>query len=665
MIPRCLLLLPALLGAFAAPVLGAIERLPIAEFARQPEMMRVALSPDGRRIAFLREFNSLPVLHVLDLDTDKTARIDIGDASWANGAPREVRAFTWLNDRRLLVTATVWDDSMFTIIAVDAAGGPFVPIAGGDSLVPGVFSHAFRSEVLHRFDDKEGTILMPGRVSGQNFATNNLDVLHVNTTTGHSRVAVKNPGEVAAWGVDGAGHVRAGLLSHGDLKGVVYREDEKAKWRTVLPLAARDDMRPLGFDAANDGILMIASTPAQRWAIFRLDPKSGEMGEPLIADDVYDIIPDRAVPSVDGAPLSAPIFSPRRDALLGVRYVTDAPRVRWFDAKFAGYQKAMDRTRADLINLMIGASRDMTRLLWFGFSDRNPGEYFILDTEKRSIAPIGGRMPWVKPAAMAPMHAITYQARDGTRIHGYLTVPTGHAPKGLPLVVMPHGGPWVRDVWGFEPFVQALANRGYGVLQMNYRGSPGYGIESFRAARRQIGKAIQDDIEDATRWAIDAGVADAQRIAIVGASYGGYSTLFGLAKSPGLYRCGVAIAAVTDWPEIFDERKGDPQFANATRYWRREIGDPRTDAEFLRSISPIHFASEITSPLCLIHGVEDKIVPVAQAKAMVQALESAGRPPRVVYVKDAGHALSNEAIRLEVFETTVRFLEEHLGAGLE
>lgn len=665
MAPRWLLLLPALLGELAALAPGAIERLPLAEFARQPEMMRVALSPDGRRLAFLREFNGRHVLHVLDLDTKVTGRIDIGEAPWANGAPREVRAFTWVNERRLLVTATVWDDSMATMIAIDASGGPFVPIAGGDRLRPGSFSHAFRSEVLHQFDDKDGSILMPGRVSGQDFAPNSLDVLQVNTITGHSRVAVKNPGEVAAWGVDGTGRVRAGLLSHGDLKGVVYREDEKAKWRTVLPLAAREDMRPLGFDPATDGILLVAATPARRWAIFRLDPKTGEMGDPLIADDAYDIIPDRAVSSIDGAPLCTPIFSPGRDALLGVRYVTDAPRVRWFDPRFAGYQKAMDRTRADLINLMIGASRDMTRLLWFGFSDRNPGEYFILDTEKRSIAPIGARMPWITSAAMAPMHAITYTARDGTRIHGYLTVPAGHAPKGLPLVVMPHGGPWVRDVWGFDPFVQALANRGYGVLQMNYRGSPGYGIESYRSARRQIGKAIQDDIEDATRWAIGAGVADPQRVALVGASYGGYSTLFGLAKSPGLYRCGVAIAAVTDWPEIFDERSGDPQFANATRHWRREIGDPKADAAFLRSISPVHLASEILPPVCLIHGTEDKIVPVAQAKSMVRALESTGRPPRVVYVKDAGHALSTGAIRLQVFETTAQFLEEHLGSGLE
>ncbi len=665
MTPRCLILLSALLGALPASTPAAITRLPIADFARQPEMMRVSLSPDGQRIAFLREFNNRLVLHVMELESKKIARIGIGDAPWANGAPREVRSFIWLNDRRLLVTATVWDDSMSTMIAVDAAGGPFVPIAGADAVRPGSYSHAFKSEVLHRLDDTDGSILMPGRVSGHDFAPNSLDVLLVNTKTGHSRVAVKNPGEVAAWGVDGQGRVRAGLLSHGDLKGVVYREDEKAPWRTVLPLADRGGMRPLGFDAANDGILMVAPTPAQRWAVFRLDPRTGEMGEPLVTDDTYDIIPERSVPSLDGAPLCTPLFSPARDAMLGVRYVTDAPRVRWFDPRFAAYQKAMDRTRPDLVNLMIDASRDMTRVLWFGFSDRNPGEYFLLDTGKRSITPIGTRMPWVDAAAMAPTHAISYEACDGTRIHGYLTVPAGHAPKGLPLVVLPHGGPWVRDVWGFDPLVQTLANRGYGVLQMNYRGSPGYGIELFRSARRQIGKAIQDDIEDATRWAIDSGVADPARIALAGASYGGYSTLFGLGKSPGLYRCGVAIAAVSDWLEIFDDRKGDPKFANATRHWRREIGDPKADADFLRSISPVGFAAEITAPLCLIHGVEDKIVPVSQAKSMARALEAAGRPPRTIYVKDAGHSMPNEATRREVFDAVVAFLEEHLGPGLE
>jgi dipeptidyl aminopeptidase/acylaminoacyl peptidase len=663
MSPLCRCLLALLCGALPASLsYSAIERLPIADFARTPEMSRVRLSPDGRRIAFLREFNALATIHVMDLETRKITRINLGSIETPMGSMvREANQFDWLTEDRLLVTA-ILPNGNATIVAAPVSGGALVAIAGTDALGSIQF---VAPQLLHIFDDDSGSILAPGKLDARLGGNSRYDVLKVDTTNGQARVVAKNPKEVAAWGVDGQGRVRAGLLSHGDLKGMLYREDEKAEWRTVLPLADRDGMRPLGFDPANDGILMVAPNPARRWAVYRLDPRTGEMGEPLVSDDEYDIIPERSISSIDGSALSTPLFSPRRDALLGIRYLTDAPRVRWFDARFAAYQKAMDRTRPDLVNIMIDASRDMKRVLWLGFSDQHPGTYFLLDTDKRSIAPIGSRMEWIDPAKMAPMHAIHYAARDGTRIHGYLTVPAGHRPEKLPLVVMPHGGPWVRDAWGFNPIVQAIANRGYAVLQMNYRGSPGYGITLYRSARRQIGRAIQDDIEDATRWAIDTGVADPKRIAIAGASYGGYSTLFALGKSPGLYRCGVAIAAVSDWPAIFDDRRNEINFQAANRYWRREIGDPDKDEAFLRSISPVNFAAEIGGPLLIIHGKEDAIVPLEQAKLMIEALEGAGKKPRSVIVPRMGHDFGSESGRRAVIEAAIGFVEEHLGPGLQ
>jgi dipeptidyl aminopeptidase/acylaminoacyl peptidase len=265
---------------------------------------------------------------------------------------------------------------------------------------------------------------------------------------------------------------------------------------------------------------------------------------------------------------------------------------------------------------------------------------------------------------MAQMLSVKYAARDGLVIHGFLTVPVGHAPKGLPLVVMPHGGPWVRDVWEFNPLVQLLANRGYAVLQMNYRGSPGYGEELYQNAKRQIGGKIQDDIEDATRWAIAAGVADPKRIAIMGGSYGGYSTLFALGRSSELYRCGISFAGVTDWTAFLD--KSDvADYKEATRFWREQLGDPDKDRELLRAASPVNFADKIVAPLLIIQGKEDRRVPPDQAKRMIAALEKAGRPPQALFLAEVGHNYGHEKKRTEIFAAIVGFLEKQLGPGVQ
>ena len=337
--------------------------------------------------------------------------------------------------------------------------------------------------------------------------------------------------------------------------------------------------------------------------------------------------------------------------------------MKWYDREFAGYQMSADKALPDTVNLLAGMSRDEKRLLWYSSSDQNPGQYFLMDVEKHKLTLLGSRMPWVNPAQMAPMLLVKFAARDGLQIHGYLTVPVGHQPKNLPLVVLVHGGPWVRDVWVYDPLVQLLANRGYAVLQVNYRGSTGYGDDLYRKARRQIGREIQNDIEDGTRWAIDSGVADPKRVAIMGASYGGYSTLFGLGRTPELYRCGISIAGVTDWLAFF-QNSDVAEYRSSQRYWREQLGDPVKDKYDLQDISPVNFADKITAPLLIIQGKEDQRVPPDQAKRMIAALEKAGRKPESMFVPKLAHTFGNEKQRTEIFTAVAAFLEKNLGPGV-
>ncbi len=660
--PRLLL---AACWTLACAPLFAAPRLPIEDFAREPDTSRARLSPDGKFLAFVRNYSGRPQLHVVDIDAKKTSWLDLGEAAAANGATKEVGPFEWVSDHRLIITTLVWDN-IYGVVAADRNGDHAAPISGyEDNLVAVTGTKIWAREVIHRFFDPDQRVLMLDRHEGGAGAPNRPDVLEVNTTDGMASTLVKNPGEVGAWGVDAQGVVRLGLLSHGELSGAIYRETDRAPWRTILPLKNRHgQLRPIGFDAANNRIFIAAQTEQKRWTIFPMDPVSGALGEPLLSDPEYDIFPEHFVPSIDGHALSAPIFSPKKDALLGVRYVTDAPRVKWFDREFVRNQLAVDHAAPATVNLLVDLSLDGKRMLWFGYSDQNPGVYFLADMEKHSFKALAAVRSWIKPAAMAPMLAIKYQTRDGLLIHGFLTVPVGHEPKKLPLIIMPHGGPWVRDVWGYDPLVQLLANRGYAVLQMNYRGSPGYGEELYANAKRQIGRQIQDDIEDATRWAIAAGVADPTRIAILGMSYGGYSALFALGHNPELYRCGVSFAGVTDWPAIYNNGEV-AEYKASLRYWREQIGDPDKDKEMLQTISPVNFAAKITAPVLIIQGKEDRRVPPDQAKRMIAALEKSGHPAESLFVAGVAHNFGREKNRIEIYQRIVDFLAKQLGPGVE
>jgi dipeptidyl aminopeptidase/acylaminoacyl peptidase len=492
------------------------------------------------------------------------------------------------------------------------------------------------------------------------------DVVKVCTLTGAYETVVKNPGNVVGWGVDHTGCVRLGVTLTDKLTaGFVYREDEKTPWHALRSVDnARGRIRMLGFDYSNQKLYVAALSPKGRWAIYPFDPATSALGKAVMDDPVYDVAPeDILIPAYDGIALDKSIFSDRKQALVGVYYLTEGPKVRWFDPDFAAYQQTIDAALPDTVNLIKSPTTDEKRMLVLAFSDQDPGTYYLFDAADHTLTRIGSLMSWIKPAQMASMYPIKYKARDGQLIHGYLTLPPGRPQKNLPLVVMPHGGPAVRDVWGFDPLVQMLANRGYAVLQMNYRGSPGYGDAFYRKGRREIGRGIQDDVEDATRWAIKNGLADPKRIAIVGVSYGGYSALFALGHNPDLYCCGISIAGVTDWFSLIKSRGLNDENKYAREYWNQQIGDPSNDEEFLKSISPVNFADKITAPLLIIQGKDDRTVPPKQASAMIDALEAAGHPPESLFIAHEGHGFTSTESRIAVFKAIDAFLAKNLGPG--
>jgi dipeptidyl aminopeptidase/acylaminoacyl peptidase len=293
------------------------------------------------------------------------------------------------------------------------------------------------------------------------------------------------------------------------------------------------------------------------------------------------------------------------------------------------------------------------------YSDRSLGAYYFYDRDGGDFQKLVDVSPWIDENEMAGMRAVEYEARDGKTIRGYLTLPGGEPARPLPVVVNPHGGPWSRDSWGFNPEVQFLANRGYAVLQVNFRGSVGYGKSFWQAGFKEWGRSMQDDITDGVRWLVDQGVADPARVGIYGGSYGGYAVLAGLAFTPELYACGVDYVGVSN---IFTLLESIPPYWELQRQMLYEmIGHPEQEADLLEAASPLFHADRIRAPLLVAQGANDPRVKKAESDQIVAALEERGLDVPYLVKEDEGHGFRNEENRFEFYRAMETFLSYHLG----
>jgi dipeptidyl aminopeptidase/acylaminoacyl peptidase len=283
------------------------------------------------------------------------------------------------------------------------------------------------------------------------------------------------------------------------------------------------------------------------------------------------------------------------------------------------------------------------------------GSFYLYDVKKNKIKKLTDVSPWLKAEEMADMIPIQYKSRDGLTIHGYLTIPKVARAKNLPVVVNPHGGPWVRDHWGFDPEIQFLANRGYAVLQMNYRGSTGYGKKFWEASFKQWGLKMQDDITDGVKWLIDQGIADPKRVAIYGGSYGGYAALAGLTFTPDVYACGIDYCGISN---LLTDIAATPPYWKPLLEMNSEMeGDPEKDKELLASVSPALHADQIKVPLLIAQGAKDPRVNINESNQMVDALKKRGINVPYIVRDNEGHGFRNEENRMDVYRAMEKFLK--------
>ncbi len=579
----------------------------------------------------------MPRVVLLDLRTKAKRAILAGDV---NGF--RITGCWFKTDERLLCTYVGVDFDAGQPFSVSRLFSVNTDGSGGKVLVQnrrGVVAQ-FQDRILDPLDADPDHVLMQIDDDGDIFPT----VYKVNVRTGAMRVVLRQRGPITSWLADRDGIVRFGF-GYRERKGqYIARDSEQSEWRTLskFDLFDRMDWQVLGFGSTPNALLVSASHNG-RDAIWEMDLSDQNERQLLYAHPEVDV--------------DSVLTAPRSERIVGFAFETDRPGVHWIDPISAGIDQAIKAVLPDTQNRVLGGSRDSSRLLVFAFSDVDPGSYHLLDLDARTLDRVGRRNSQLPTDGLATMQSVAIPGPDGVRIPGYLTIPRGLEPRGLPAIVLPHGGPYSRDSWGYDRLVQLLANSGYAVLQPNFRGSTGYGQTWLDAGYQGWGTVMHDDISSSARWLIEQGIADASRLCIVGWSYGGYAALIGAIKEPRLYRCAVSIAGVSDMMDL--------QADNSRFYGGRVATVASTGTEDLKINSPRRRAAEIMVPVLLVHGTADQQVVDDHSRVMARALSREGKTHELVIIKDGSHSLEREEWAVQLYASLRNFLARHLGPPAE
>ncbi|MEO1626096.1 MAG: prolyl oligopeptidase family serine peptidase, partial [Bacteroidota bacterium] len=478
----------------------------VEDFFRLPEKAQYRLSPDGRYFSFLGQFERRQNIFIQEIGSDKATRI-------TSETDRNIASYFWANNNRLLFVKDSGGDENFQLHAVDKDG------QNARDLTP---FEKVRINLIDALEEIEEEIII-----GMNKNNPQLfEPYRMNINTGDYQQLANNDDPAAPidnWVTDHDGKLRLASRVIGTNTTLLYRDSEVEAFQEVFTTDFRISVEPLFFEFDNSAVLYASSNRGRdKSAIVRIDLRSGEeIGEPLFSH-----------PEVDVEKLG---YSKKRKVLTYISYNTSKQQYHFLDDQRAQLQKRLEGELAGYEIVIPSMNKAEDKYMIRTYSDRSLGAYYCYDQQTDQLEKIAEVSPWIEENDMCTMTPIQYTSRDGLTINGYLTLPSIDPPRQLPVVVNPHGGPWARDSWGFNPEVQLLASRGYAILQMNFRGSTGYGRSFWESSFQQWGRSMQDDITDGVQWLIDQEIADPKRIAIYGGSYGGYATLAGVTFTPDLY----------------------------------------------------------------------------------------------------------------------------------
>jgi len=602
-----------------------IPKIPLKDFFRNHEKASFQISPDGNRFAFTSPVKNRMNIFVQEIGSDQSRQI-------TSETDRDISGYFWANNKRILYLKDNGGDENFKLYAVNIDGSDYVCLTDFDGV---------RTRIIDDLEDIEDEVII-----GLNKRNREVfDPYRLNIITGEMEMLAENPGNIQSWITDHEGKLRMALAVDGTDESILFRETEKDIFKTIITTNFKESVDPLFFTFDNKNIYASSNLGRDKKVIVVFDLQSGKEIQKIFEDDDFDV--------------TGLSYSRKRKILTKISYTTWKHKNVFLDETVKTIFDKIHSNLGEKYEFFISSSNKAEdKFIIRSYSDRTLGSYYFYDLNKDKLSKITDISPWLKEEYLAEMKPVKYISRDGLTIQGYLTLPINVKHKNLPAVINPHGGPWARDEWGYDPEVQFLANRGYAVLQLNYRGSTGFGRKFWELSFKQWGKNMQNDITDGVEWLKTQGICDPERVAIYGGSYGGYAVLAGLCFTPDLYCCGIDYVGVSN---LYTLMKTIPP------YWKpflevqyEMVGHPENDSALYHEISPVFHADKIKAPLLIAQGTNDPRVNKNESDQIVKAMKERGVEVEYLVKDNEGHGFHNEENRFDFYNAMEKFLEKHL-----
>ena len=607
-------------------------KISVEDFMKNSEKRTFRISPDGKYISYLAPHNKRMNIHVKAIDSDSIIRVTSVD-------DRDIAGYFWANNDRLVYIRDQGGNENFHLFSVNKNGNDEVDLTPFEGV---------RAQIIDDLEDNQEEMI----IELNNRIPQVFDPYRINIITGEMELLYENPGNITGWDTDHDGKLRLAYVTNGVDTSILYREKETDDFKEVISLNFKQTLSPQFFDFDNGNVVYAVSNLGRdKAAVVKYDLKENKEIEEIFIDDEVD---------VDGIN-----YSNKRKVLTSITYTKDKLNRKFLDSETKNlFNKLNNELGSNNEYYITSSNKEENVFLIYVSNDKSRGSYYSFDKNSDKLDKMADLSPWINADQMASMKPISYTSRDGLKINGYLTLPLGREAKNLPVIINPHGGPWARDNWGYNPEVQLLANRGYAVLQMNFRGSTGYGKEFLEMSFKKWGQEMQNDITDGVHWLIDEGIANPDRIAIYGGSYGGYATLAGITNTPDLYAAAVDYVGVSN---LFTFMETIPPYWEPYKEMLYEmVGNPNTnDSIMMRANSPVYHVDKIKAALFVAQGANDPRVVQAESDQMVEAIEKNGVNIQYMLKENEGHGFRNEENRFDFYNAMTEFLEINLQEKIE
>lgn len=601
-----------------------VERTPVENFFKAAFKTSFLVSPDGKFISYLKPDNNRIHIYVETWDGKNTTQLTCD-------TNRNISYHLWANNNEILYLKNETDKENAGLFAVRSDGSNKRELLSFDKAkIRLITSEPVQDDnILVALNKRDSTVF---------------DAYRLNIQTGELSLLVRNPGNITKWYADTEGKLRMAIASDGVNETLLYRNTEAAPFNSVLTNNFKASISPVGFSRDNSCIYALSNKNRDKMALVELDCVSGKEHRVIYSNSEVDV--------------SEAVFSASKDKLIYAGYETWKKDRFYLDDSVKAMYGKLEKLLPNNEIRVTSSDADEEKFIIRTYTDKNPGSFYLYTNNNNKLVKLSDVNPSIKVEEMAEMKPVSYKTRDGLTVDGYLTLPKGKKATKLPVVVMPHGGPDQRNSWGYNSEVQFLANRGYAVFQVNYRGSKGYGKQFWIAGFKEWGGKMQDDITDGVKWLISENIADSTRIGIFGSSFGGYSALHGLCFQPDLYKCGASYSGLTN---LFTYMKDIPPYYRPYQQMYHEtVGNPETDADYFRAVSPVFHTDKIKSPVLIAQGSRDPRVNMNETNQFVKELKKRKVPVTYILKEGEGHFFRNPENKLEFYRELEKFLDKNL-----